>query len=349
MSCNVLVTGIGGGGVGRQIIKALKLADISVNLYGCDVGTLSFGKHDVDHFFLLPLASDENYLPVLLAKCEEHKINAIFPGSEKELVLLSQHKQQLEEKNIYLPINPDALIQTCFDKFKCNEFLLNNGFNCPKSFVIQTISDIEKIDFFPVVLKPSSGAGGSTNVMIAQDKGELELFANYLLMNGVNIIAQEYLGNPDNEFTVGVLCSEKGELINSIVLKRFLRSGLGYKLSVKNRTKNKDLGDQLMISSGISQGEFVEKSFINEVCEKIAIQLGATSTINIQGRVHNGAFYVFEINPRFSGTTSARAVVGYNEPEILLKERLLDVSTERYFNYKLGAVYRGLEERYVIK
>ena len=32
---------------------------------------------------------------------------------------------------------------------------------------------------------------------------------------------------------------------------------------------------------------------------------------------------MFEINPRFSGTTSLRAMVGYNEPDVLIRHHVL--------------------------
>ena len=349
MKHNVLITGIGGGGVGRQIIKAIKLTDLPVKLFGSDTSTVSFGKMDVDDFFLLPSASDEDYISTLLSKCIQDEIKVIFPGSEDELIKIASSIKKFETQNIYVPINSKRLIDMCLNKFKCNELLLENGFNCPRSLIISKIEDIDSIDFFPLVLKPSCGAGGSANVFIVQNKNELKVFSSYLLINDITIIAQEYIGNADNEYTVGVLSSTKGDIISSIVLKRHLKSGLGYKLGVKNKTPNNNLGKRLIISSGISQGEFIERSFINETCEKIATAIGSNSAINVQGRIHNGKFYVFEINPRFSGTTSARAIVGYNEPEILLNEILFNIITEPYFKYKLGLVYRGLNERYITK
>ena len=74
MKHNVLITGIGGGGVGRQIIKAIKLTDLPVKLFGSDTSTVSFGKMDVDDFSLLPSASDEDYINTLLSKCLQNKI-----------------------------------------------------------------------------------------------------------------------------------------------------------------------------------------------------------------------------------------------------------------------------------
>jgi carbamoyl-phosphate synthase large subunit len=347
MKINVLITGIGGAGVGRQIIKALQMSSLDVKLFGSDTSDLSFGKEDVDVFKKFPFANSSDYISEVLNFCKENLIQIIFPGSEKELFVLSKLIELFKENGIIIPVNSLELIEICSDKFRCNEFLLSNGFHCPKSVEIKVLADIEKVTFFPVVLKPMSGAGGSSNVMIAQDVGELKLFTSYLLKNGIEIIAQEYIGNSDQEYTVGVLCSKEKNVINSIVMKRLINSGIGFKLGVVNRTNKEELGEKLVISSGLSQGEFIDRSMINEVCEEIALKLGATSAINIQGRLHNGNFYIFEINPRFSGTTSSRARVGYNEPEIILKNEILLDKVECNFKYNTGFVLRGLEERRV--
>ena len=65
-------------------------------------------------------------------------------------------------------------------------------------------------------------------------------------------MVQEYVGTPDHEYTVGVLHDMDGSFINSIALKRSLNSQLNIRLSVRNRTNKNKLGDELVISSGIS-------------------------------------------------------------------------------------------------
>ncbi len=65
-------------------------------------------------------------------------------------------------------------------------------------------------------------------------------------------------------------------------------------------------------------------------CEKVASALGSTGPLNIQCRKDGEDIYVFEINPRFSGTTSMRALCGYNEPETLIRKHLLKEKMRKY-------------------
>ena len=53
---------------------------------------------------------------------------------------------------------------------------------------------------------------------------------------------------------------------------------------------------------------------------------------------------VFEINPRFSGTTSLRAMAGYNEPDVLIRRHVLNEAIEPHFAYRSGVILRGLSE-----
>jgi carbamoyl-phosphate synthase large subunit len=56
---------------------------------------------------------------------------------------------------------------------------------------------------------------------------------------------------------------------------------------------------------------------------------------------------IFEINPRFSGTTSIRAMMGYNEPDLLLRRHLRGEALTPRFPYRSGMVLRSLGETLV--
>jgi carbamoyl-phosphate synthase large subunit len=343
-SVPVLVTGVGGGGFGEQILKALRVAETPYEITGCDMSPLSKGLAAVDHAYVVPGANDERYVSALLAVCNKRSIKAIFPGSEPELRVLSRRRSEIEQAGIFLPINPDEVIQTCLDKDRTMRFLLEHGFHVPRTVRIDAEKDLATVDFFPAVLKPYVGGGGSADVTIAQDREELVALGRNLLATGRKLIAQEYVGTPDSEFTVGVLLSMNGEVINSIAVRRFVLSGLSCRLKVANRSGRRELGEALVISSGVSQGEIGPFPEVTGPCEAVAKALGACGPLNVQCRYVDGRVVVFEINPRFSGTTSLRALVGYNEPDALVREHVLGHPSPRRFSYRSGVILRGLEE-----
>lgn len=340
----ILLTGVGGGGHGEQILKALRLGRCNYHVIGTDIDEWSSGFELVDVAYKVPRATHPDYLDVILRLCKRHGVQALFHGSENEMMLFAKHRAIIEAAGIYLPINSSHVLNICQDKMATMSFLKTNGFTTPESREITNISQLREEEKFPVVLKPAVGGGGSANVYIAQDRFELETFVGYLLRTFSSIILQEYIGSSNLEFTVGVLFGADGVLINSIGIRRVIGNALSVRLKVPNRTSRKDLGANLIISSGVSQGEVGRWPLITSQCEEIARSLKPTAPINIQCRLVDGVVIPFEINPRFSGTTSLRAMAGYNEPDILIRRDLLGHDIETHFTYDECVIMRRLHE-----
>ena len=340
----VMVTGIGGGGHGEQILKALKMASTPYVIIGGDMNPYSKGLGVVDYPYIMPPANSPEYMEALLRVCKKHGVQAIFHGSEPELKVLSDNREVIEEKGIFLPINPREAINLCMDKYKTYEWFKERELPVPRTEMINSIENLEKIDFWPVVLKPFIGGGGSNNLFLAQNKEEIINIGSYLLNNLGAFIIQEYIGTVESEFTVGVLFDMDGNLLNSIAVNRMIMSGLSNRIKVRNRTEDDKFGDYLAISSGISQGKIGKFPEITKPCENLACQMSCRGPVNIQCRFFEGKVFVFEINPRFSGTTSLRAMVGYNEPDILIRKHILGEEILPGFSYQTGYIVRGLSE-----
>ncbi len=341
---SVMVTGVGGGGNGEQILKALQMAETPYFIVGGDMNAFSLGLSKVDIPYLLPSANERGYIDAVLAVCARHEVRALFHGSEPELKVMSDNRERFKDAGIFLPISPQRVIQLCMDKFRTFEWLKSKGFGVPRTVHVRSEEDLETVDFFPAVLKPMIGGGGSSNLFLAQDDKELRLLGRSLLTNIGPYIVQEYVGTVDSEYTVGVLSDMDGMLINSIAIRRMIMSGLSNRIRVKNRTGRAELGPILAISSGVSQGDIGRFPEITGPCEKISRGLGVTGAVNIQCRFANDKVYVFEINPRFSGTTSLRAMVGYNEPDLLIRKHVLGEEISPHFSYQSGRIVRGLSE-----
>ena len=81
----VLVTAVGGGGHGEQILKALRLAAPGrYRVLAADANPRCPQLRLADARFTLPLAGDPTYLERLLALCRENGVRALFHGCEPE-------------------------------------------------------------------------------------------------------------------------------------------------------------------------------------------------------------------------------------------------------------------------
>jgi carbamoyl-phosphate synthase large subunit len=340
----VLVTAVGGAGVGEQVVKALRLADRPFRIIGADADRHSAGLQDVDIPLILPHASAPAYLDTVLAACRRLGVRGLFPGSESELIALTGSRELLAAAGVVLFANTDEVIATGLDKAATAAFLARHGFRPPRSLVIRGEDDLRQVLLLPAILKPVTGGGGSADVFVAQTAAEVRLFGAYLLECHRRVLAQEYLGTAQDEYTVGVLSDLDGSFIHSIAVRRNLLPAFSNRSRVGNRTGNPGLGDQLVVSNGISQGEIGPFPAVTEPCERIALALRSRGPLNIQCRFVEGEVRVFEINPRFSGTTSLRALAGFNEPDLLYRRHVEGEVLAPRFSYRSMHVARGLRE-----
>lgn len=345
---NVLITGLGGGSHGMQILKALKFSNLPYYFIGTDITKLSYGLSLVNKSYIVPPADHPEYIESLIDISKQNNVKALFHGSEPELKVISNNRKAFEDLGVFLPINSPELIDLCMNKYETMKFLQSKKLNVPETFLISSVEDVEDVDVYPAVCKPHIGGGGSKNVFIVQDNKELRLISGYLLRYLGSFVVQEYIGSPDSEYTVGVLADLKGNIIASIGVKRYVFFPLSNRIQMINKTDRKELGEILVISSGISQGEIGNFKELTEYCEEVALVIGAKGPINFQCRVFNRKVYIFEINPRFSGTTSLRAMAGFNEPDILIRKYILKEKIDK-ITYKEGIILRGLEEKFVEK
>jgi len=330
----VLVTGVGGGGVGEQVVFALRAAETPYKIICVDMDPYSLGLQISDAGYVVPRATSEEYLDRILEVCKKESVKVLIPGSEAELFKIARNKMFFEDHGILPLINSTEIIELFEDKYRGLLFLQEKGFRVPlcKSF------DEWDDSHYPLIVKPSLGSGGSRFVFVAQNREELTFFKGFLERNGCVPIFQEYVGSPDKEYTVGVLTSLDGDLMGSIAIRRRLVGRLSTLYSVKNYLPDEP---PICISTGISQGEIQDFPEVRKNAERIALRIGSRGPINVQCRIAGEDIFVFEINPRFSGTESLRALAGYNAPDALIRKHILGEEVDGLC-FKSGIALRGL-------
>jgi len=301
----VMIAGIGGASLGTEILKCLLLADKYV-VYGCDISNLAYGHYQAC-FEKTFIVSREYYVDDIIRICRRERIYYIIPGAEEPMVLLNEARSELERDSIVLVGNSSDIIKTFSNKEAVFVQLRELGFCVPHTITVQQEGELGNASF-PAIVKPSLESGGSSFVFLVQNMEEAKVYTNFLLVNGKRPIIQEYIPEHEGEFTVGVLSLPDSALVGSIALKRSFSN----KLSIAAKMK------EGIISSGYSQGLIDSFPDVKQVSEKIATAIGSKGPINVQGRVKNGVFMPFEINPRFSASTYLRAIAGFNEIDIFL-------------------------------
>ena len=337
----ILISGVGGGSLGRELIKAFKMANHEYKIVATDINQNSIGFFETNYRYIVPKASSPNYIEIMLKICQKEKIKVLVAGSEPEIEIIAENQKVFSEIGIEVLSNPWNVIKKCVDKFGIMNFLNTKGIRCPMTKLFENETDLNQFTSYPIIIKPRFGSG-SRNVFIAYDKEDALQFIKYLKKYGHEVILQEHIGNYEEEFTIGVIFADNGKLCTSIAMKRILEGGISTREISINPTNRK----KYVISSGISQGYFEDFKEIRKVGEKIAEILGANGPINIQCRNTQSGIVPFEINPRFSGTVALRSLVGHNEPDMMLRYRLFNEIPKKSFP-KFGLVLKDFTERLI--
>jgi len=313
----VLVTGVGGRSVGHQILHALLLLGDKYRVVVTDSDVCSFGLYETTARYLVPRAQDPDYIPSITRILDRESVDVILPGTEPEVCVLSQHRPELTARGCSLITNPDPVVKLCSNKWRLHGWLSDNGFQVPRTELGSNWINLVDTVGFPIVGKPTEFTGGSRGVAVLQNEQEVLGFLRENQTTCCDVIFQEYVGTANDEYTVGILVSKAGELIDSIVLHRRL---IGLSLGTSRMLG----GTRYELSTGYSQGVIIRHPLIQQCCEDLARSLGIRGPANIQCRLVGDEVKVFEVHPRFSGTTSIRAEVGFNEPDILIRNYLFD-------------------------
>lgn len=317
---NVLVTGAGGP-VGQSIMKAVRRASLSCCLVATDRHPMSVGFHWADSHYVLPSARDPRYVTQLGAICREERVDAVLIGSEAEMCVLAQEKETFErETGARVIVSPPEVLRISTDKWETVRFLAAHDLPYPRSALPEEPDQLGALiaDLgFPLIVKPRNGSG-SKDLFKVQSRRELALVLQWVRRP----VVQEYLQPDDQEYTTAAFVDTTGQPQGAIVMWRELAAGLTYRARVE------------------------ENPTVAATARAVAGALRPLGPCNVQLRLTEQGPVPFEINARFSSTTSMRAHFGYNEVEMALRCYVLGESITPPLP-RLGVALRFWEELYL--
>ncbi len=315
-----------GSGVGQSVIASLRLSQIDFFSIGMGNNPLAFGSFECDESIIIPSIFDSQYLTVLLENIEKFNIDLLIPGSDNEALLLAKHKDVIEKHNTLIIVADYSFISKIRDKRNLHAMypLISHLF--VKSYTKEELVKNSKL--FPVIAKPLDGFA-SKNIRIIQKISDLDGC-------GEQFVFQEiaYPHSQDTNYEAYLKSINKGFnlQISEISIQYIISKD--YQILGKMMTYNK-----------LNNGVPIEITPIDEFeiwaqCEaliKILIDEKVVGPINIQGRLTDFGFKIFELNARFTGISGLRALMGFNEVEASVIN-FLEMKTHSNLNVCLSKV-----------
>jgi len=278
-------------------------------IYAADTNPDASALQEADGYFIVPPVGHPEYFDILRDICDKHQVRLLLSLNDLELPLLARQRESFLEIGTIPVISAPHIIDMCFDKYRAEELLRENGVAVPRSYV--TLEDTKEALYreditFPLVVKPRWGTA-SIAIDFVEDLEELELaysLAKKRLARTIlaeismtdfdrSILIQEQFGG--DEFCLDIINDLKGNYICTLAKRKLAKrpEGADRAITVNN--------DRLFALGKL-----------------IGTALGHVGSLDCDVFIRKGICYVLDLNPRFGGAYPFSHVAGANIPAALI-------------------------------
>lgn len=268
-----------------SLIKAFQDAKSSMKLICADSDPLAPSFREADRSQVLPLFSDPQCLPSVLEFCAAEKVSALIPLTNKSIEFMADHRQELGAGGRRLWVPENRAIEICHDKWKLFEFLRDEDFDTPPTFLPGKTATS-----FSLIAKPRWGEG-SKDLFVLENSDDLDF---YMKKCPHHVFQQQIDGQ---EFSVDAFFDQHGS--PRLIVPR-------ERLAVR--------GGEVMVSRINMDANIIEKVVA------LGARLGLTGPCTIQGIQDDEAFYFTDVNLRFGSGYVHTISAGGNVPLMMYKE-----------------------------
>lgn len=199
------------GGSAAQVIAIKTAKELGYYTILCDYLPDNPGQYIADSFYQVSTTDKEAVLSV----AKKENIDGIVAYSSDPAAPTAA----FVSKALNLPGMDYDVVRHFCEKHLFREFLVQNGFNVPKSVEVKIPYDLSSIDYthliFPLIVKPTDSSG-SKGVTVIEKESDLEdalIYAQKYSRNGVLIIEEFVLRDHPFVIEAEIFCIN-GEVVN---------------------------------------------------------------------------------------------------------------------------------------
>ena len=297
---NVAVTGLSSLDIvnpGLGVASALRESNLVNNLMGLAYDHFDAGIYKsscFDKAFKLNYDMPQNeLLKNILSLNELHPIDVLIPCLDGELEKFIGIKNELHKNGIATLLPSKKSLDERSKKGLCEIESNWDVFSIPACCIASNKKKL--VDLYEKIGAPMVVKGPVSGCLTVNSKQELETYYKYFESLGEKeVIAQRKVDG--DHYAVSVVCNESHKVVSSIAIKKFARCSRGSTWGAVNvEIPALEKAFALFLKSiqwvGPAEGEFILDKFSNQ-------------------------FYLFEVNPRFTGWIYFTAQLGVNQPQI---------------------------------
>lgn len=311
----------GGSLVGRNILDSLSQRRSFFEIIAFNSLAKEPSLFEYDKVYLCPplVGKPQEFKEFFEEVIRDEKPDLVIPCRDEDVAFLSKFKQEEPSFSSHLLCGPDSIAHCFLDKWSSWEFSQTLGLPFAPTLNSdaspQIMNAFLEAEGFPLIAKPRKGFGSLGVFLITRDTQLKQV------LERDDYVIQKYLGDPERVSNYLTQLADSGiPLFHTFEeTKISVQSSIG---------PDGELGGMIITEHVMKQGisarvDLCEDEKVHQLAknwvDKIA-GAGWVGPINIQcQRDPFGQLMIYEFNGRFTGATSARFWLGFDEVGLALK------------------------------
>ncbi|MEI7752428.1 MAG: ATP-grasp domain-containing protein, partial [Candidatus Omnitrophota bacterium] len=246
--------------------------------------------------------TDSAWVSRLVSICRKEKIDIVLPGIEQDVKAFRRNRKTFRRLvSAFIMLNSECALTLGFDKLALYQFAKQHHIVTPATWPADA-DGIRSVvcGRFRGLLKPRSGMAGK-GIYAVDSMADFDFWKKKI--DSKKYLLQRRIGSESVEFTVSVFGFRDKTTTVPLILKRKLNYGSTFEAwTVTNQN-------------------------LSRIAAEIARLLRVIGPTNFQFRRRGGAYYLIDVNPRFSSSVSIKARFGFNEALMAVQSFVLGRKT----------------------
>ncbi len=315
----LLITSVGSL-LGQNILDSIETRRDLIEVIGTNSVAENPRNFRCDTIYFVCNTEYPDFMEKFLEIVDNEQPDLILPGRDEDCVFLADLKESNPEKfGKLVPFGNSFNPKIMLDKYESYLFCKQNNLPFAETFLYRDENDKKELNKFikeygfPLLVKPREGFA-SVGVYFILDNYQV----NETLKNGETLF-QEYLGNPDKIFKYKDVFKQGIPLFFQVPEKeQFAAQTI---IAPDGKVGEVFFTVNTMLHGRAEYGKHIQNKDVEELVKrfsKVFYENGWYGPVNFQLKQDaKGRWKVFELNPRMTGTTSGRVLLGYDEFGIL--------------------------------
>ena len=271
----------GGGGKAQHIRAFQDVAGVE-SVIITEINAWAYGNFVADRAYRTPAFADLAFMTSMESILEHEPVDVCLPLHDASLMVFDQHRTSIENRNIFLAMNPTETLKLVADKIATARFFDDLGLPSPRLWLLSEFLQ-QSQRAYPYYVKPRFiDARGTADQFFScvDDETDLNYISRKLAGREDEFVIQEFAQGV--EVNIDFFCGNDGELKSVVALTRL---GMG-------------------ISRGITRGEIISDPRFDEAVQQIVSRVRFWGANQLQAFISPEGEIVFsEINGRVSGSS----------------------------------------------